>query len=287
VHRADAHYFKEKQMGNWKKVFRAFTLVAVIALLASCFSFPGIGNPLTDALEKRANAEVASAIGISQMTRKMMFSVVYTQIFFIGGFNAAYYDLEETQGTIWRLESTDEDGKVSFVEAERALLKKLPNGDSWWFLAWRDEEQSFEFEVLFDKDLNPIRMRYYNEDVKRIEEAKFDPPSKNADPKKETTPPPKAESADYKTLDDFYKSTKAKTTKETIKITSGTWACTRIEWSIYDEDEKATYHYVWWIDTKATGGLVKFEWTKSGSKEKLKGELISIKKGYTTKFKSF
>ncbi len=274
-------------MKTYRRLSVMLLSLVLTATLVSCFSIPGIGNPLTDAFEKRVNAEVSSAVGISQMTRKMMFTLVYSQIFYIGGFNAAYYDLEETQGTVWRMESTDEDGKTSFVEAERALLRKLPNGDAWWYLAWRDDEQKIEFEVLFDKELNPKKIRYYNEDVKRVEEALFDPPSKNADPKKETTPPPKAESADYKSLEEFYKGSKAKTNKETLKLGSGAWNCTRIEWSIYDEEEKTTYKYVWWVDTGAAGGLVKFEWTKSGSKEKLKGELVSMKKGYTTKFKSF
>ena len=145
-------------------------LVAIVTLtmLASCFSLPSFGNfnPLAK-VEARANAEVASAVGVTGMTRKMMFNVLYAQIFYMGGFGAGYYQLAETQGTVWRLTSVDSDGKASSVDAERALLKKLPNGDSWWLLAWRADGETWEFEVLMDKDNLAKKIRYYNEDVKQ------------------------------------------------------------------------------------------------------------------------
>lgn len=274
-------------MRKVRNLAAAAIVLAIAATLSSCFSLPGIGgfNPLADLqsqVSARASAEVSSAVGLTGMTRKMMFNVVYSQIFFIGGFGADFYDLAETQGTIWRIESRDEDGKVSAVEAERAFLKALPNGDRWWYLAWRAEGETWEFEALMDKNLMARKIRYFNADVKRVEEAKFDDPA-TAKPNSETAPPEEtpASGLDAKDLPKYVKG------KETVKVGGGTYQTDRIEWSFVDEEEKVTYRYVWWVDPKAPGGLVKYEWTKSGSKESIKGELVSNKKGYTTKFSSY
>ncbi|MCP5453884.1 MAG: hypothetical protein H7A27_07855 [Spirochaetaceae bacterium] len=258
-----------------------------LTLLASCFSLPGIGgfNPLADlqsSVEARASAEVSSAVGLSGLERKAMFNVLYSQIFFIGGFGADFYGLEETQGSVWRIKSVDEDGSFSAVEAERAFLKRLPNGDSWWYLAWRGDGESWEFEALMDGDQMARKIRYFNADVKRVEEAVFDTSGK-AKPDSETAPPEEAPTSEL-ALEDLSGYSKG---VETVKVGAGTFRAERIEWTFYDEDEKTTYRYTWWVDPKAPGGLVKYEWAKSGSKESVSGELVSLKKGYKTKFASF
>lgn len=256
---------------------------ALAVMLGSCMALPaGLPNPL-GGLRARTDAEISSAVGLTGMGRKMMFNVIYSQVFFIGGFGAYYYDLEETQGTIWRVESRGEDGSIDVIEAERALLKSLPNGERWWFLAWRADGEAWEFEALMDKELNAKKIRYYNADVRRVEEAKFDPPSAKADPQAETTPPEAAPTAALGAAD-FKNYVKG---RETVRVGTASYQTERIEWSFFDEEEKVTYRYSWWVDPKAPGGLVKFEWAKSGSKESLRGELVSVKKGYTTKFSSF
>ena len=129
-----------------------FVILAGAMMPAAGFSLPKLGdikNPVTNIKDKakaRLDAEAASATGVTGMNRKMMFNTLYAQIFFMGGFGAGYYELEETQGTVWRLSATDSEGTVSSVEAERALLKKLPDGSSWWYLAWRSEGEEWEFE---------------------------------------------------------------------------------------------------------------------------------------------
>ncbi len=267
-----------------RKLCLSLALAAAGALLVSCVSVPGV-NPLgkvQEAANKRVSAEVSSATGLTGMSRKMMFNMLYAQIFFIGGFGADYYDLAETQGSVWRIKSVDSDGNASVVEAERALLKVLPSGEAWWYLTWRAEGEAWEFEALMGKDLMARKIRYYNADVKRVEEAKFDEPGKSA-PDSETAPPEEAPASNLSEKD-LPKYTKG---RETIKVGAGTFQADRIVWSFYDEEEKTTYTYTWWVDPKTPGGLVKYEWKKSGSKESIQGELASLKKGYTTKFASF
>lgn len=272
----------------WLKRMAAIAIVALfVASMVSCFSLPSIGgfNPLADLqaqVSNRASAEVSSAVGLTGMSRKMMFNVLYAQIFFMGGFGADLYDLEETQGAVWRIQSFDEDGGFESVEAERAFLKQLPGGDRWWYLAWRADGESWEFEALMDKDLMAKKIRYFNADVKRVEESVFEQSAK-ADPDAENAPPEESPTSDL----DAKELSKHVKAKETVKVGAGTYSAERIEWSFYDEEEKVTYRYVWWVDPKAPGGLVKYEWTKSGSKERLTGELASVKKGYKTKFSSY
>ncbi len=261
--------------------------LTLAALLSSCFSLPGMGgiNPLAGLqaqASNRVSAEVSSATGLTGLSRKMMFNVMYSQVFFIGGFGANYYDLAETQGTIWRIESIDEDGQKSSVEAERAFLKALSTGERWWYLAWRSEGETWEFEALMDKNLMARKIRYYNAEVKRVEEAKFDDPA-TAKPDSETAPPEEAPASGLNPKD-LPKYIKA---KEAVKVGAGTFQTERIEWKFVDEEDKATYRYTWWVDAKAPGGLVKFQWVKEGSKESIQGELSSLKKGYSTKFSSY
>ena len=266
-----------------------FAILISTIQLTSVWALPKIGNiknPLSDIKDKantRLNAEVASATGMTGLSRKAMFNVLYAQIFFIGGFGADYYQLAETEGTIWRLTTADSEGNTTAVEAERAMLKKLPDGSSWWYLGWKSKEETWEFEVLMDKDLLARKIRYYNEDVKRIQESEFKYSEKDADPEAETTPPEAApaSSLDFSDLPNYSKG------KETIKVGSKSFTCERIEWPFYHEEEGATYTYTWWVDSSTSGGLVKYEWTKSNAKDMVKGELVSIKKNYKTKFKSF
>lgn len=274
-------------MSNFKRAGAVMAAAVMLAILVSCFSLPGLGsfNPLGDLQGKasaRASGELSSAIGLSGMTRQMMFNMLYAQIFFVGGFGADLYELAESQGTVWRIQSFDEDGRSEIVEAERALLKKMPNGDGWWYLGWKSDGELWEFEALMDRNLMAKKIRYYNDDVKRVEESVFEKAS-GAQQEADSTPPAEAPSSgmDLKELGSYSRG------KETVKLGSGSYNAELYEWSFRDEEENTSYSYKWWVDPKAPGGLVKFEWTKSGSKERFLGELVSVKTTYKTKFNSY
>ncbi|MCL2833166.1 MAG: hypothetical protein FWD78_08355 [Treponema sp.] len=271
-----------------KILFAAAPLLACVLFLNSCFSVPSLGvggfNPLSGLQQQASNrvsAEIASASGLTGMTNKVMFNVVYSQVFYMGGFGANIYQLEESQGTVWQIISTDENNNSSKVETERAFLKQMPNGDQWWYLAWRQDGETYEYEALMSNSLQAKKIRYYNADVQRVEEAVFKETA-SASGNEDTDPPPEAASSDLskEDLSIYSKGT------ETVKTNSGTYTAERLEWSNTDS-ENVTTTYTWWVDQKAPGGLVKYQWTKSGSKESIGGELYAVKKGYTTKFGSF
>ncbi|MBU0934669.1 MAG: hypothetical protein KKI09_12010 [Spirochaetes bacterium] len=265
----------------------AVTLILILALcLSSCFSLPGgIPNPFADlsqSVSNRVSGELVSASGISGMTNQMMFNMVYAQVFFMGGFGADFYDLAETQGTVWRVESREDDGSISIVEAERALLKILPNGDRWYYLSWRADGEEWSYEALMNDDLEAKKIRYFNPDVKRVEESTFDAVA-DKDAEDETAAPEDAAVAEYD-LEDFKKNIAG---REIITVGGSSYTCDRIVWSYTDEEEKVNYTYTWWVDSSAPGGLVKYEWTRSDSKETLRGELVSFHSGYNTRYSSY
>jgi hypothetical protein len=281
-----------------KAIFLVCVAATLAAALASCAVLGGaLGSfdPLAGAkasAEKRANAEIASASGLTGMTRKMMFNMIYAQVFFIGGFNPDIFDLAETQGCAWRLESKDKDDKESsVVESERAFLKKNADGTSWWYLSWKTEDEEWAFEALMDSGMMAKKIRYYNADVKRIEEAVFE---ESADQKaskgtkadkaaqEEKAPPPESPSSDM-TVKDLARYSKG---KEKVSVGAGSYQADKLVWELKDEESGKKATYTWWVDAKAPGGLVKFVWSGSDG-DSLKGELSSMKKGYTTKFKSF
>lgn len=278
---------------NRKNLIAVAAVAAVAATFLSCSvlsSAIGSVDPLAGvkaSAEKRANAEIASGIGLTGMTRKMMFNVLYAQVFFIGGFNPDIYDLAETQGCVWRLESrSKDDEKPSVVQSERAFLRKNADGSSWWYLSWKSEEEEWAFEALMDADMMAKKIRYYNADVKRVEEAVFEEKQAAAKGAKgakaeDKAPPPESPTSDM-TAKDLPRHSKG---KEKVTVGSGSYQADKIvwEWTNSENGEKASY--TWWVDAKAPGGLVKFLWADAD--DSLKGELVSVKKGYTTKFGSF
>jgi len=280
------------QAGNRiKTIIILSAAIAIAAPIPSCAMLSGglrSVDPLAgvkQSAEKRANAEIASGIGLTGMTRKMMFNVIYAQVFFIGGFNPDIYDLAETEGAVWRLESKNkEDEKASIVDSERALLKKNADGTSWWYLSWKTEKEEWAFEALMDAEMMAKKIRYYNADVKRVEEAVFEEPAKEKAAKRgeeDKAPPPEAPSSDM-SAKDLPKYSKG---REKVTVGAGTYQAEKIVWEWKDEESKEKVSYTWWIDSKVPGGLVKFLWADSD--DSLKGELVSVKKGYSTKYKSF
>jgi hypothetical protein len=216
---------------------------------------------------------------------------MYAQVFFVGGFSPTLYNLEETQGAVWKMESKDKDDeKAGVVTTERALLKKNADGSSWWYLSWKAEDEEWIFEALMDKEMMAKKIRYYNADVQRVEEAVFDDPGAaapadkskaKAKGKAEPNPAPSEAPASDFSAKDMATYSKG---KESVKVGAGTFKAEKIVWD-WKDDEGKSYAYTWWVDAKTPGGLVKFNYAGDGSS--LKGELVSLKKGYATIYKSF
>jgi hypothetical protein len=270
----------------------AMAIAALIAGLASCSVLsnvlPSGMNPLASAqekAEKRANAEVASGIGLTGMTRKMMFNMIYAQVYFVGGFAPGIYLPKDGEGAAWKVTSKPDGEKPSVIETERALLKKNADGSSWWYLSWKssdgEETQEWAFEALMDKDMQAVKIRYFNEDVGRIEESAFDKPSAKSKPNDEKAPPEKAPASQLD-KDELGRMSKG---KETVKTAAGTFKADKLVWEYADEENGKKAVYTWWVDPAVPGGLVKYDYR--ADKDSITGELVSLKKGYATKFKSF
>ncbi len=272
-----------KKNGSFGVIALALGLALLASSCALINSALGGIDPLAGvkaSVEKRANAEVASGIGLTGMTRKLMFNIIYSQVFFVGGFNPSLYDLGVGEGAVWRMESMNKDDKKpSVVSSERALLKKNADGSSWWYLSWKTEDEEWAFEALMDNDMMAKKIRYFNADVGRVEEASFD--QKVKDKNAESAPPEEAPASDID-IKDLAGIAKG---KENVKVGAGSYNADKLVWEWIDEESKDKFSYTWWVDAKAPGGLVKF--SALGKDSSLKGELASVKKGYGTKFSSF
>ena len=269
--------------------------VAAALILSGCMSFsdlvPSAGglNPLGAAqakAEKRANAEIASGIGLTAMNRKMMFNMMYSQVYFIGGFGPGLYDMEEGQGAVWSMTSKDNDGTGDRIETERALLKNLADGSSWWYLGWRtaggDDAEEWEFEALMDADMQALKIRYYNADVGRIQEAVFTPDGSAAAEDEETMEEPEEVPSSELETEDLSSLSRG---REKIKVGAGTYTAEKIVWEFWDEESGESVTYTWWVEPSVPGGLVKYVF--KGTESSVEGELESLKKGYKTKFGSY
>ncbi|MBN2508956.1 MAG: hypothetical protein JXB03_01725 [Spirochaetales bacterium] len=278
-----------------KKTHIAIICGALLVILGGCASLSGIAdsaggfNPLGAVqakAEKRVNAEIASGVGLTGLERKMMFNMMYSQVYFVGGFAPAHYDLEEGQGMVWSLVSKGDEGEEGQMETERALLKTLDDGSSWWYLSWSSDDAEdpaqWEFEALMDADMQAVKLRYYNADVGRIEETEF-APSAEAESEEDGTmeEPEEVPSSDLET-DDLSSLSRG---REKVKVGAGTFNAEKLVWEITDEETGEKVVYIWWVDSSVPGGLVRYEYSAEGSS--ITGELSSLKKGYTTKFSSY
>lgn len=264
------------------KTLRIIALALAALALAGLSSCTFLSDVMStgglSSLTDRATAEIASATGITGMTQKAMFAVIYSQGFYMGGFNPELYPLAETQGTTWKTVTTS--GRdTSTITSERALLKKNADGTSWWYLTWKpsDSEDDFSYEALMDADMMAKKIRYFNKGTSRVEETTFDVAAKEG---AENAQPEEGASADVDKddLGEYHVG------KETVTVGAGTFDTDKYSYVVTGDDgKKATY--TWWVSATAPGGLVKYSTVTSDST--LTGELVGSKKGYKTRFSSF
>ena len=69
----------------------------------------------------------------------------------------------------------EDESSSADLTTEVALLKKLDNGDSWWYIAMSDDEGKTEYEGLLDSQQRVKRIRYKEDG--EIEEYVFPVPT--------------------------------------------------------------------------------------------------------------
>lgn len=262
----------------------------IIALLLSVFTTGCMiheeiaRNTINQAVGQAVEAELGTIF--SGYTDVMLYQLVYTQAFFLGGFGIVPDDFEEGEGATWHVVTEGQDDATTFT-AERALLKRNDDGTSWWYLNFDTEDsEPMEFEVLMDHNLqaremylrdietDEVRHHVFQHNESQIEEAEASDVS--------------MEEAGYQTnyyfleeWEQYHEGT------ESISIGAGTYNSDVLLFSSEEDQSDHEYEYRWWVSEDVPGNLLKFEYQDINEGGTLRGEMIDLRLDYEPKFTSF
>jgi hypothetical protein len=233
--------------------------IALVVLATGCALVDGI---VSDAFGAAVTGTTERALerSMSQWTDQMAFQMTYMQVFFLGGYGAGFDDFEEGQGTAWEITSTDGEEDSSFI-GERALLRRNGDGTSWWYLRFnsQEEDEEFEYEVLIDEEYDALEIYLKDPETGEIRHRVFEQDPEGAD--EAAAEDPEAGDADEEWEEPTYD----------------------------DEETDDSVEYRWWTTDEVPGDVVLYEWENTTEAESgmLRGELIWVRSGYTTKFGAF
>ena len=259
----------------------------LVSGMAGCVVYEqSVRSAFDQAVSAAVEKELSSVF--AGYTDVMMYQLVYTQTFFLGGYGFSHQAFEEGQGATWRVESTDGEDEISYT-AERALLKKQDDGSSWWYLKFdADESRPIEYEVLLTADLQPREMYIRDPESRDIRFHQFSYTESERAEVKESEE--SLEGIGYQTHHFFVESWEDyRTESETITVGAGTFAAESLLFSSRDyegyEDEDINHvEYRWWVTQNVPGELVKFEYRDLETEHVLRGELIELRENYRPRF---
>ncbi len=270
-----------------------FLAVILILSLSGCASITATIDGVTGAVNRTAENAVLSATGIAGLQDSMVALIVYTSAFYAGGFMYGYDNFSEGEGVEWKVTSRDEE-EESVVTVERALLKRLNDGTSWWQLSYRDEESEFLSEALVGSDFDLLIFRYRDPETDELREWKPEPEEESSMEKEQV----EEEAADD--LPGYYDGSWEShiVGRENVKVPAGTYSADHVlveedyEYYYVDDEgneqtEMATLRYEWWISDSVPGNLVRYKWEDGSDGTSLTGELMSHGRGYSTSLNSF
>ncbi|HDQ14966.1 MAG TPA: hypothetical protein ENN41_09160 [Sediminispirochaeta sp.] len=259
-----------------------------ILLLTSCLStIEGISGAI-DQTRARGNQALLDAVGVGAIEDGIVASMVYAQVFFAGGYGHGYDEFSEGEGARWELTSRDESG-AERMEIERALLKRTPDGNSWWLLRSKVEgEEEFVSEALLDQDYGMLKFRYRDPETgsireweaaesKETKDAKTD--KKEKKDKADKQPEAEAGEEDF-FWDDYSEYVKG---KRSISVPAGKFNAEYVlieDVYVDKDDEEYRVSYEWWLAPQVPGRLVKYVWTNESEEISLTGELLDYGKKY-------
>lgn len=238
---------------------------------------PPANNTVAEPAPATGTEPGMSVLGkMAAMQQLVAFNFVYLQVIFIGGFDPGFDDFSEGEGITWKISSgtTDED---TFT-AERALLKRNPDGTSWWFLGYGDKEQSLDYEILMDTDYAPLQLRWKDPDSGNIAEHTF-----TRDEEQSVSSADQSTVYSEDTADEISRGT------ERVTVEAGTYSAEHLVYEFTDPNTSDTLEYHWWVASEVPGDLVKYRYvsTSGGDQDTLNGELVDVHRGYTTRFGSY
>jgi hypothetical protein len=198
-----------------------------------------------------------------------IFMVSQAQIIFAYSFSAGGYWVGQNEfepGDYTVFEWTDQESE-SPVELEKALLKITDDGQQWWRVSWKDEEESWVYEGLLDpEEERMVRLRAKDPEGNVDEVPVTEDQSVYMAPAE-----PTSESIQGATVGE-----------ERITTPAGTFDTEHVVYS--SQTEEGRVH--WWITDEVPGGVVKYQATEE-SEELWTSTLIRTGSDATTELDSF
>lgn len=216
--------------------------------------------------------------GLAALENVMLFNVAYMQVLFLGGHDPGFDDFREGEGVTWEITGGDENDESSFT-AERALLKRNPDGSSWWFIGYISEEEALEYEVLMDNAYVPLEIVWRDDDSGKTMRHTFNYGEEDA-------PPPTEEDAVVYS-EEF--PDEHSLGRERITVRSGTYTAEHVAYEFNDTETDARLEYHWWLVDEVAGDLVKYEYRQfsDGGESMISGELVAMDDNYRTRLGAY
>ncbi len=280
---------RENKTNNAKNV-----IIAVVLTLA----ITGCGI-FEETTRRTINAAVGAAVEqelgprLDRYSDVMMYQLVYTQAFYMGGFGFSPGAFEEGQGATWRIEAIEAEN-ISSYTAERALLKRLDDGSMWWYLKFdADEADPVEFEVLLTEGLAALEMYIKDPETGEVRHHEF---ARDEQERAEIQEGEASiEEIGYMT-GHFHVEDRSlyRQERETISTGAGSFDTELLiiapeDFADFEDLEEGEGHpknmeYRWWLAEGVPGELVRFEYRDLDDDSMLRGEMISLRDDYRARF---
>ncbi|MEX2395570.1 MAG: hypothetical protein WD491_01030, partial [Balneolales bacterium] len=247
--------------------------------------------------EEAARSAVNQAVGqaveaemgswLAGYTDVMLYQMVYTQSFYLGGFGISPEDFDEGQGATWQIITEDQDEASSFT-AERALLKHNEDGSSWWYLNFVPEDsEPMEFEVLMDQNLQAREMYLRDMETGEIRHHMFE--QDQAQIEQTASSEDSLANAGYSTnyffLNDWEQYHEG---TENISVGAGSYNTDVLLYTAAEEQQvEHDFEYRWWVSENVPGHLLKFEYKEVDEEGTFHGEMIELRQDYQPRFATF
>lgn len=258
------------------KSFLLFCSVAV--LFSSCWTLDraartAVDQAVSTAVEREVEAMLAG------YTDVMLYQLAYTQMFHMGGFGLHHDEFEEGQGATWRLD-TEEDDEVYTFTAERALLERVDDGASWWYLRYDpQDEETLEYEILVDSTLHAKEMYFRDPESGDVRHHVFDFDDREQREMQEGEE--SLDEAGYHT-ESYYIEELEEYRVDQVRVLVGAGTFDADVLRHTGEEDEDNFEFNWWVTDEVPGQLIQYEYTDHDTGGFTRGELMELRDDYTS-----